>query len=140
MWGRREEVASSSLMETGCLAGWLVGLGRISLLSLPVIDTALFVREKRTESTQGTISDERGVGIGPDALGKWGGGPSAQSPHLEDPFAKFVELRGTGVLVPPSPSPKALDPGSQRGRNPSLGFLSPVPATPFPVLSSQPYM
>lgn len=66
-------MASSSLMETGCLAGWLVGLGRVSLLSLPVIDTALFVREKRTESTQGTISDERGVGIGPDALGKWGG-------------------------------------------------------------------
>lgn len=77
--------------------------------------------------------------------------PPTQSPPLEDPFAKFVELGGNGCAGSPfaisqaphpTPPPAQSNPGSQSGiwRNPSLGFLSPVPAAPSPVLSVQPYL
>lgn len=60
---------------------------------------------------------------------------------------------GPGLLVPPSPYPKAPEfmsllistrishvPGSWRGRNPCLGSLCPVPVAspPTPVLSTHP--
>ena len=53
-----------------------------------------------------------------------------QSPRFEDPCAKCVEFGGTGVPGLPSPYLKA--PRSGIWRNPSLGFLSPVPAWPPP--------
>lgn len=81
----------------------------------------------------------------------WAPPPHPVTPHLEGPFAKFVELWGPGLPVPPAPYPRAPDftsllisttAASQRGRKPSLGSQSPVPAaspqqtTPHPVLSA----
>lgn len=131
MWtdqSRREESANSCLMETCWPPG---GVGPNFPLLLPVTDTAVFVRDKAAESTQATMS---GKGWGQML---WGGpGRPAPSPHLEDPFAKFVELRGPGFPVPPSPYPRPRlhvfahqHHGSIREREkPSLGSQSPMPA------------
>uniref|UniRef100_A0A452RVD6 Uncharacterized protein n=1 Tax=Ursus americanus TaxID=9643 RepID=A0A452RVD6_URSAM len=80
-------------------------------------------------------------GVGADAVGR--PGHPAPSPHLEDPFAKFVKLWGPGFPVPPSPYPPpppapdfmslliSTTAASERGRNPAWGPSLPcLPASP----------
>lgn len=136
-----EETANGCLMETCWLAGWR---SRPNFaLPLPVIDTALFVRDKKLNPPRGGFQGK-----------EWGADAGQPGPPRPSHFALRIllpNLLNSGCLVcrvplrhiPTSPSSFLLVgtvPRSRRGRNASLGSVSPVPAPALLplVLSTQP--
>lgn len=89
-WSRREETTDSCLMGTGWRAGWRAGKAGLSFFPSSASDghSSLCKREKKLNPPKGQFQ-----GKGCKANAACTPDLPAPSPHLEDPFAKLVELR-----------------------------------------------